>query len=86
MFLRKFLKLKEELVSFDLIIQQIDLKIQQIDLKMQQQEVDLHVLMLDMKKEVQQPLFSNEGCKEDNEVDWDLPPKFHEYKDEQEEH
>jgi len=27
-------------------------------------------------------LFYNEGCKEDNKVDWDLPPKFDEYKDE----
>jgi len=53
---------------------------------MQQQEVDLYFLMLDKKKEVRQPLFSNEGCKEDNWVDWDLPPKFDEYKDKQEEH
>jgi len=39
-----------------------------------------------MKKEVRQPLFSNEGCTEDNEVDWDLSPKFDAYKDEQEEY
>ena len=28
-------------------------------------------------------MFANEGCGEDNEGDWDLPPKFDDYKDEQ---
>jgi len=42
--------------------------------------------MHDLKNKVRQPLFSNEGCKEDREVVWDLPAKLDNYKDEQEEH
>ena len=43
---------------------------------------------LEEEKKVRRPFVSNgEGqCHEDNEVDWDLPLKFDEYKYEQEEH
>jgi len=69
MSLRKLLKLKAEFDAFDLKMQQRDLEREWIKLELQQQVVDLHFLTLEIKKEVRQPLFSDEGCKEDNEVD-----------------
>ena len=35
--------------------------------------------MFNMK--IRQPLFSNEGCKEGNEVNFDLPPEFSEHEE-----
>ena len=91
---RKLLKLKAEFDAFDLKMQQRDLErqwikleLQEIDLKMQQQEFDLLSLWFKMKREAEQPFMLNEvdQHQESNEVNFDLPPKFDEYKDEQEE-
>jgi len=52
-------------------------------------EVDLHALRLELKqrKEVEQPVVSLEESHthEDNEVNFDLPPKFDEYEEREEE-
>ena len=83
---RKLIKLKHEADSHGVKIDSIGLQIDSVGLQIQQFTNDLLSLKLDMKREVRQPLFSNKGCKEDNEVDWDLLPKFDECKDEQDEH
>ena len=45
---------------------------------MQQWALNLYSLMLEKEEEVGHLLVSNEECHEDNDLDWNLPPRFHE--------
>ena len=64
MFLRNLLKLKHELDSLELRIQQRGLKLQS--------------LIPDKEGKLREPLIFKEGCHENYEVNCDLPPRFNE--------
>ena len=79
---RKLLKLKYELDSLDLETKRMGVKIQQF-------RVGLLAFGLELKrkKKVEEPIASTEEIhtQEHNEVNFDLPPKFDEYEDQEEE-
>ena len=64
MSLSKLLKLKHELDSLELCIQQWGLKLQS--------------LIPNKEGELGEPLIFKEGCHENHEVNCDLPPRFNE--------
>ena len=72
---RKLLKIKHGLDS-------LDIKTHHLDLAIQQLRVDLHSFKLEMKREAEQPFVSNE-VDQSHKVDFDLPPIFDDYGEEE---
>ena len=89
MSLRKILKLQKELEAFDLRKQEMDWEMQQqaVNLERQEKELDLLTLWFEERRKSNQSVASPEidQSHQGNEVTINLPPKFDDYKDEQEE-
>ena len=82
---RKLLKLKYELDSLDHKTKRMRVALQQFEVDLRQFRADLYS-MRKMKGEVGQPFATNEVSNDhDNEVNFDLPPKFDEYEEREEE-
>jgi len=79
--------IKHELDFLSINIHLSSFEIHDSNLKTQQLQEDLLFLKLDMKREAEQAFESKEVDQhhEGNEVNFDLPSKFDEFKDEQEE-
>ena len=89
MSLRKILKLQKELEAFDLRTQEMDWEMQQqaVNLERQERELDLLTLWFEERRKSNQSVASPEidQSHQGNEVTINLPPKFDDYRDEQEE-
>ena len=83
---RKLLKIKHELDFLSIKIHLSGFDISDLNLQLQQLRNDLLASKLDMKRDTEKPFDSEvDQHQRGNQVNFDLPPKFDEYEDKQEE-